>query len=176
MRTTGTTGMNLGGVHTLADMKARCEEVGECWEWQRGFQNHGKSPAVVHKGKRMNARRLAWMLANGKPVPEGHVVMSTCSNRRCVNPAHMEVMAKQTSMSKLAPKCSTAARSAKIASTRLASSHITPEMRQMAISMDGPAHKAAKVLGIAQSTVSKIRRGRQHGSGNVWGGLMRGAA
>lgn len=170
-----TAGKHLGGVRTIDDIHARCEEVGECWEWQRGYQNHGRTPCAVHGKLRLPARRLAWMLANGKKVPTGHVIVSTCGNTRCVNPSHTRAMKKTDCLVLIAAKPISASRREKIIATKRAQSRVTQAMRQAALTIEGPAHVAAAALGIAVSTVSKIRRSAP-AAGNPFAGLIRGAA
>jgi hypothetical protein len=90
-----TRGKHLGGIRTLDDLKARTAEVGDCWEWQCGYQNHGKTPAVVYIDKRMSGRRLALMLAKPGQKLDGKVVIAKCGNHKCVNPDHMLALTKE---------------------------------------------------------------------------------
>lgn len=39
----------------------------------------------------VRAHRIAWELANGRPVPDGLVVCHTCDNPPCANPDHLFV-------------------------------------------------------------------------------------
>ncbi len=45
------------------------------------------------------AHRVAWVLANGRPVPAGHVIdhvaAAGCVHRDCVNPGHLEAVTRQ---------------------------------------------------------------------------------
>lgn len=167
-----TKGKHLGGVRTLSDMKARCEEVGECWEWQYGFQNHGRTPCVSYLGLRMAARRLALMLHTGSSL-EGMLVMYTCGNKACVNPDHLKSMTKEKAMSKLAAKASTKARNVKIAATKRAQSHVTPSIAHEIRLSTERSDTLAKRHGVSKSTVYAIRRGEKHTT-NVWSGLFTG--
>jgi len=160
-------------IRTLDDVKARCEEVGNCWEWQLGYQNKGRTPAAAYGKIRLGARRLAWMLANG-PLPEGWVVVSTCGNYRCVNPEHIKIMPERQARSKLSSKPISSARRAKIIATRRARHGVAPEIRVAALEMEGSCVTVGAALGIGASTVSKIRRSAP--ANNPWFGLVRGMA
>lgn len=63
-----------------------------CWNWT-GLQTHSpKNPAqygsLGWKGKISRAHRVAYELAHGE-VQEGMMVLHTCDNTLCCNPAHL---------------------------------------------------------------------------------------
>ena len=75
---------------TVADLRARCTDDGECWLWNGpsagiyGYVNLGN-------GKRESAHRFAYRLRYGE-VPDGLVVDHLCRNPKCVRPEHLEAV------------------------------------------------------------------------------------
>src|SRR4051812_10766349 len=57
-----------------------------CWEWA-GARAHGYGQ-VRHGGRLWRVPRLAWTSTVG-PLAPGTVVMHTCDNPACFNPAHL---------------------------------------------------------------------------------------
>ena len=168
-----TKGMHLGGVRTLAELKARSEEVGDCWEWQ-GYINEFKMPTVRFEGMARSARRVAWVLANGL-VPNGMVVANACNNHRCVNPAHQKPSKNEATFARHRSPTSDALRHARIATTKRAQMGVGPQVvTAVRASPTANAAQLAAELGISTSTVYKLRR--QALSQSPWGALMRGAA
>lgn len=69
---------------------AKVSKTDGCWEWHAAMTK-GYGSFGVGGGRQMLAHRYAYELLVG-PIPEGLVLDHLCSNRRCVNPAHLEVV------------------------------------------------------------------------------------
>lgn len=70
--------------------KVEAGNKAECWEWRGSKDRHGygkintSSPDV----KTVYAHRLSYLMENGH-LQDEEVVMHTCDNPSCVNPAHL---------------------------------------------------------------------------------------
>lgn len=68
--------------------KVKKGPVEECWEWQAGLGSMGYG-RFLFEGRLHGAHRIAYLFSHG-PVPQGHLVIHTCANRRCCNPFHLK--------------------------------------------------------------------------------------
>lgn len=100
LRTTGTV---EDGIRARATFEERLwrqisrRGPNDCWPWKAksrvaGYGYIGKGG---RSGGKMLAHRAAWEVLNG-PIPEGEghhgtVVLHTCDNRLCCNPAHLRL-------------------------------------------------------------------------------------
>ena len=133
----------------------------ECWEnpghksgkygW---FQPGGKgSPSVL-------AHRYAYEITKG-PIPDGLIVMHSCDNRRCVNPAHLSAGTHKQNTADMIAK----GRHARVAP--LGSDNgkaVLTEVDVRMIRASSETNKAiADRLGVSISTVRGVRIGRTWG-------------
>lgn len=65
-----------------------CEE--ECWDWKAAVTKGGYGTVWIG-GSVMRAPRISYYLAYGT-IDENKAIDHLCRNRRCVNPAHLELV------------------------------------------------------------------------------------
>src|SRR5690606_2361702 len=72
-------------------MKVERRGPDECWPWRASKVPSGYGQIGKNKQSPEGAHRVAWRLANGRPVPRGMFVRHTCDNPPCCNPAHLRI-------------------------------------------------------------------------------------
>lgn len=74
-----------------------------CWEWSGARCTDGYG-MVVFFGKRWGAHQASYFLNYGE-IPHGMLVMHSCDNPPCINPAHLLVGTKRDNSVDAAKKC-----------------------------------------------------------------------
>ena len=69
---------------------------GDCWEWMGARQPFGYG-AFGADNRNYSTHRWQWERFNG-PIPKGQMVMHTCDNPPCVNPAHLTIGTQRDNM------------------------------------------------------------------------------
>lgn len=69
-------------------------EGAECWLWTSWCDKDGYAK-FKHQGAVYKSSRIAWTITFGD-IPDGEFIIDhTCMNRRCVNPAHLELTTQE---------------------------------------------------------------------------------
>ena len=72
-------------------------EPDECWLWTGALQQprgYGKLRVGRRGQSNVYAHRLAWAIMVG-PIPPGYDVHHVCGNKRCCNPKHLQLIARE---------------------------------------------------------------------------------
>ena len=78
--------------HVWERVLARTTVTDACWLWNGALNSRGYgSVSSGRKGRTVLVHRVA-VLADGRDLPEGMTVDHTCQQKRCVNPAHLDVV------------------------------------------------------------------------------------
>lgn len=142
--------------HTQSDLDrfdTRVEKTSKCWNWTGSTFENGYGVFTLRR-KAVRAHRFAWHVANGRPIPDGLVIMHSCDNRICVNPNHLSLGTPLENVQDRNAKGRTA-RGEKTAKAKLTSDQVRM------IREDTRGHKPVAIeFGVARSLVQRIRQGK----------------
>lgn len=154
----------------------RVEVLGpdECWRWvgTNGPDGYGyiagklNGERLVPAGKAMLAHRVSWIMANG-PIPDaveagyhGWVVMHTCDNRKCVNPAHLRLGRQAENVADMDNK----ERRVTVvkAGAKHARAKLTPEQVAEILASDEEHKVLAARFGVSIGPIKNVRLGKSY--------------
>lgn len=116
-----------------------------CWVWLKfKYKGYGTCNFDGIDGR---AHRAYWIVANGRPVPDGHDIHHKCENVGCVNPDHLEPIYKPHHV-----------REHKRATVALTDEQ-RAEIRELGRNPDLTQQAIADRFGIPRPTVNKILNG-----------------
>lgn len=145
---------------TWARIRCRCVEDGDCLLWdgsvdRRGFPRFNIK--VNGKPKTYQVRRLAWELKNGRPVPAGMKVTSTCGHRLCLQ--HLDLITHGEAVSKAANQPQSIARRIANGLKMRAVAKLDMEKARYIRESTKTTVELAGELGVSFSQAARIRRG-----------------
>lgn len=138
----------------LSDLRARIEEVGECWVWQ-GYASQGKFPQWRLDGVLKPTRRIVWELVHGPLEPGMQVAADPQCCPCCVHPDHLQARTRSKALKgmHIAPD-----RKANIARSRRARSTLmTMEIARAIRASDEPGPVVEARYGLKKGYASRIR-------------------
>lgn len=145
-------------------LSLRTERTESCWLWRGPLDRSGYGKLRVCEAgvaRTVSAHRLAWTLAHG-PIPEGLLVCHHCDTPACVRPDHLFLGTHIDNMADMVRKGR--ARTSDKHGSNNPRSKLTPEQVRLIFAWRAMGESQGKIalkLGINQSTVSDIERGRR---------------
>lgn len=135
----------------------------ECWLWTAKSRLSGYGWIGTQSGTHKLAHRAVWELTYG-PIPEsdnyhGTVVMHTCDNRLCCNPAHLRLGTQADNVHDMRDK----KRNVDLP-TRKGTDHprakINPEIVRAIRDRSNTVKRLNELYGVNKAMVDNVRRGR----------------
>ncbi len=130
----------------------------ECWNWQGAISKNGYGSFALHS-KPVTASRVAYWVATGV-YPEKSLVLHTCDNRKCCNPAHLylgDVKQNSRDMVERGRHKTGPVKGEQNGNAKLSETDVLEIKRQIAAG--GKNQAIADRFGVTHQMISKIRCG-----------------
>ena len=147
---------------TLDQIKDRCRQCGDCWEWIGHAGSSGNHPQAKIDGKVRLVRRYAYELS-GREIRPDRKLSCSCENKKCINPQHMLALTESQKGKRAAARgaFSNPARGKKIADGRRKTGKLTMEQAMEIRMSEESGPTLAARFGINRSLVGCIKRGER---------------
>lgn len=127
-----------------------------CWEWPGSRTPLGYG-LIWSSGRTLLAHRVSWELHNNEIIPEGMIVLHSCDNPACVNPAHLSIGRMADNSEDMKAK-GRQARGAKIPTAVLDETAVRA-IRSLRVG-GIPTRNLAAMFGVSQTTVCQVLSGK----------------
>jgi hypothetical protein len=144
----------LGGERNHAPLQVRfwryVSKSSGCWLWtgKRERNGYGRIQQGGKDSPLIGAHRLSYEIHHG-PIPAGMVVMHSCDNPACVNPAHLSVGTFKQNTADMARK-----------GRRRGRIILTSEQVAAIRASNEPARTVAPLYGVSKSAIWAVRTGQ----------------
>jgi hypothetical protein len=153
--------LNIGGYMSKYTLLERFMEKvtisDSCWHWNAMKNSYGYGLIWVN-GKPVRAHRVSFSLFNGE-LSEEDVVMHSCDNPSCVKPSHLSVGTRLENN-----RDAVAKRRNQFGEKHWAAK-LTTEQVESVRNMKGTYTQIAKIFGVSQSAISRIKTGKRRSKG-----------
>lgn len=133
---------------------SKVDRSGTCWLWTGALLKTGYGSIRID-GKAERAHRVAYRLSGGQ-IPDGLMLLHSCDNPRCVNPAHLLPGTRRDNTRDAIGRgqhaVGEAHKNAKL------SKHAVSTIRA-ALAAGVPGRYLARQFGVGESSISKIKLG-----------------
>jgi hypothetical protein len=141
--------------------KVQRGSAAECWNWQASRKGHGYGVFSVTKSPlrgTFRAHRVAYYLTHG-PIGADSVVMHSCDNPACCNPAHLFLGSQQENMADMwrkgrgKPGCGVRGEKNRLAKLNEAAIRLIRASKC-------PGIELAQNYGVTPTLITRIRKGK----------------
>lgn len=130
----------------------------ECWLYRRyGNENYGRFSIGPRGAASVLAHRFSYEMHVG-PIPSGMLVMHTCDQPFCVNPAHLKLGTPRENTADMMRKGRHAG--GKLKGADVGSAKLTPDLVRLIRASPMYHAEIGRVLGVTAQTIRAVRSGQ----------------